>query len=152
MGLFKEFKEFALKGNVIDLAVGVIIGGAFGKVVSSLVSDIIMPIVGLLTGGVSFTDMKVVLKAAEGETPAVTLNYGAFIDTIVNLFIIAASIFFVIKAMNKVRQIAESKLIKQQEEAKEAEEKAEEAKAAEPTAEEKLLTEIRDLLKSQNAK
>ncbi|RIY32401.1 large-conductance mechanosensitive channel [Psittacicella hinzii] len=143
MGLFKEFREFALKGNVIDLAVGVVIGGAFGKVVSSLVSDIIMPLVGLLTGGISFKDMKWQV------TDGVAITYGNFIDTIVNLIIIAAAIFFVIKAMNKIRTLAENAL-KKQEEVKAEEEKAEaEAEANKLTADQQLLTEIRDLLKAR---
>lgn len=153
MSLFKEFREFALKGNVIDLAVGVIIGGAFGKVVSSLVSDIIMPLVGVLTGGISFKDMKYVIKAAAGETPEVAVNYGVFIDTIVNLLIVAASIFFVIKVMNKVRKLAEEKLLKSEADAKATEDvaAAEAAKKAEEeaNAEQKLLEEIRDILKAQ---
>ncbi|RIY31699.1 large-conductance mechanosensitive channel [Psittacicella melopsittaci] len=143
MSLFQEFKKFALKGNVVDLAVGVVIGGAFGKVVSSLVSDIIMPLVGLLTGGISFKDMKWQI------TDGVAITYGNFIDAIVNLVIIAAAIFFVIKAMIKIRTMAENALSKQKEEEQAAEEKVEEVKL---TADQQLLTEIRDLLKANAEK
>ena len=93
MGFISEFKEFAVKGNVIDMAVGVVIGGAFGKIVTSLVGDVIMPIVGVITGGVNFTDYKLTLKEAVGEVPAVTINYGVFIQTIVDFTIIAFCIF-----------------------------------------------------------
>lgn len=132
--MIKEFKEFAMKGNVIDLAVGVIIGGAFNKIVSSLVNDIVMPIIGVLTGGVNFTYLKSTLKASEGTKPAITLNYGQFIQNIVDFLIIAFSIFVVIKALNKFRR-----------------EKTEDAKSIEPPtppADIQLLTEIRDLLKN----
>lgn len=141
--MWKEFKEFAMKGNVIDMAVGVVVGGAFGGIVSSLVSDIIMPLVGVLTGGVSFKDMSVTLTPAIKEGGEVvqaanTLNYGAFIDSIINFFIIAFSIFLVIRLFTS----AKNKLIHTQEPEPEA--------PAAPTSEE-LLTEIRDLLKAQNA-
>ena len=135
MGLVKEFKEFALKGNVMDMAIGVIIGGAFGKIVSSLVSDIIMPPLGWLIGDMKFNELSVVLKEATEEAEAVTWNYGAFIQNCVDFLIIALCIFFIVKAINKLT-------------AKKAEEPAPEA-PAEPSAEEKLLTEIRDLLKDQ---
>ena len=129
--MIKEFREFIMKGNILDLAVAVIIGGAFGKIVTSFVNDIIMPHIGLLLGGVNFTDLKMVLKAAEGEAEAVTLNYGAFVQNIVDFLIVAFVIFMVIKAYNNMQK------------------KEEEAPAAppEPSNEEKLLGEIRDLLK-----
>ena len=130
MSFLKEFREFAMRGNVVDMAVGVIIGGAFGKIVSSLVSDIFMPVLGILTGGIDFKDMKFVLEQAQGDIPAVTLNYGMFIQNVVDFIIIAFAIFMMIKMINKVR-------------------KPEEKKPAGPTAEEKLLTEIRDLLKEK---
>ncbi|WP_277085952.1 large-conductance mechanosensitive channel protein MscL [Porphyromonas catoniae] len=138
MGKFiQEFKEFALKGNVMDMAVGIIIGGAFGKIVSSLVNDIIMPPIGLITGS-SFEDAKVVLRAAEvdtttGETlkEAITLNWGSFVQTTVDFFIIAFCIFLLIKAMNSFRK-----------------KKEEEPAAPAPTPEDiELLREIRDELK-----
>ena len=127
MGFIQEFKEFAMKGNVIDMAVGVVIGGAFGKIVTSLVSDIMMPVLGLLTGGMNFTDLKIVLKEA------VTINYGSFIQVTVDFIIIAFCIFCAIKAINKLKKPAEPA--------------PEPAAPAEPIEEIKLLTEIRDLLK-----
>lgn len=145
MGLIKEFKEFAMRGNVIDLAVGVIIGGAFGKIINSIVTDIIMPPIGVMIGNVKFTDLKKVLVDAvyadDNKTiinPEVSINYGNFIQTVIEFLIVAFSIFMVIKAMNRV-----SNLRKKQE--------AEAAPAAEPTPtnEEVLLTEIRDLLKNK---
>ncbi|HLP54517.1 MAG TPA: large-conductance mechanosensitive channel protein MscL [Fluviicola sp.] len=141
----KEFKEFAMRGNVIDLAVGVIIGGAFGKIVNSIVTDIVMPPIGVLIGGVKFGDLKHVLVSAvmddDGKTvlkPEVSVNYGNFIQTVLEFLIIAFSIFMVIKAMNRM-----SNLRKKQE--------SEAAPAPEPlpTKEEILLTEIRDLLKNK---
>lgn len=131
MSMLKEFREFAMRGNVVDMAVGVIIGGAFGKIVSSLVGDVVMPILGILTGGVDFKDLNIVLQQAVGETPAVTLNYGAFIQNVFDFIIIAFAIFMMIKALNKLKR----------------EQPAEEEAPAEPSSEEKLLTEIRDLLK-----
>ncbi len=141
---FKEFKEFAMRGNVVDMAVGVIIGAAFGKIVTSLVNDIIMPVVGVITGGVNFTDYKVVLKQAvmdgsEVITPEVTLNWGNCVQTIVDFLIVAFCIFLMIKGINNMRK----KLEKQEEAAAEA------PAPAEPSKEETLLTEIRDLLKKQ---
>lgn len=127
MSFIKEFREFAMRGNVVDMAVGVIIGGAFGKIVSSLVADVFMPVLGILTGGVDFKDLKITLADAVGETPAVTLNYGVFIQNVFDFIIIAFAIFMMIKALNKLKKPEE--------------------KAKELTAEEKLLTEIRDLLK-----
>lgn len=129
--MLEEFKKFAMRGNVVDLAVGVIIGAAFGKIVSSLVGDLFMPVIGLLIGGVDFADMVIVLKAAEGETPAVTLGYGRFIQTIVDFIIIAFAIFMFIKLFNRLQ----------------AKEEAKPAPPPAPSAEEKLLTEIRDLLR-----
>jgi len=134
MSFISEFKEFAMRGNVMDMAVGVVIGGAFGKIVSSLVGDIIMPVVGAITGGVNFTDLKLTLKEAAEGAPAVTINYGSFIQTMVDFLIIAFCIFCVIKALNTLK----NKLPKE-----------EEAAPAEPEtpADIALLTEIRDLLK-----
>ena len=135
-----EFKQFAMRGNVLDMAVGVIIGGAFGKIVSSLVDDIIMPPIGWIIGGVNFSELKISLPTVEvaGEKlPAATINYGNFLQTCLDFFIVAFCIFMLIKAVNK--------LAKKKEEPKEPEA----PKAPEPSAEEKLLMEIRDLLKSQ---
>ena len=135
MSMLQEFKEFAMKGNVVDLAVGVIIGGAFGKIVSSLVADVIMPPIGILMGGVDFTKLGVVLKEAVDEkTPAVMLNYGNFIQSVVDFTIVAFAIFMAIKLMNKLQK---------------AKPPAPETPPA-PTKEELLLTEIRDILKSKN--
>jgi large conductance mechanosensitive channel len=135
MSMLQEFKEFAMKGNVVDLAVGVIIGGAFGKIVSSLVADIIMPPIGILMGGVDFTKLGVVLKEAVDEkTPAVMLNYGTFVQSVVDFTIVAFAIFMAIKLMNKMKK---------------TEPPAPEAPPA-PTKEELLLTEIRDILKAKN--
>lgn len=133
MGMLKEFREFAMRGNVVDLAVGVIIGAAFGKIVSSLVADIIMPPLGLLLGGVDFKQFHLVLREAKDNVPAVVMNYGSFLQNIFDFVIVAFAIFMAIKLMNKMRR-------------KEVEEPA--APPA-PTAEEKLLTEIRDLLSHQ---
>lgn len=149
MNFFDEFKKFAFKGNVIDMAVGVVIGNVFGKIVSSLVNDIIMPPIGLLVGGANFGELKLVLKEAVGETPAVTLNYGNFIQTIIDFLIVALSIFICVKIINSARDLATRK----EREAAEAKAKAEaEAKAKEPKAPttEELLTEIRDLLAKTN--
>ncbi len=140
--MFKEFKEFISKGNVMDMAVGLVTGSAFTAIVTSLVNDVIMPLVGLLVGGLNFSDLKVVLKAATEEAEAVTLNYGAFIQAVVNFLIVAFVIFLVVKAMNKMRAAAES-LKKKEEEA------AVEEAPAEPSEDIKLLTEIRDLLKKE---
>ena len=132
-----------MRGNVIDMAVGVIIGGAFGKIVTSMVNDVIMPLVGVLTGGVNFTDLKWIIQpeklAADGttvEATAVTLNYGMFVQNVVDFLIIAFCIFVAIRLMSKLKK-------------KKEEEPAAPAPAPEPTAEEKLLTEIRDLLKEK---
>lgn len=131
MGIMKEFKEFAMRGNVVDLAVGLIIGAAFGKIVSSFVGDVLMPPLGLLIGGVDFTNLSVVLREATETVEAVTLRYGAFIQTIVDFVIIAFAIFLVVKAMNTLK--------KQKEEAPQA--------PPPPSKEETLLAEIRDLLR-----
>lgn len=139
MSFIKEFKDFAVKGNVVDMAVGIIIGGAFGKIVSSVVNDVIMPPIGLLMGGVNFTDLKLTMKAAQldavtGKTvEAVTLNYGKFLQTTVDFIIVAFAIFLMVKAMNALKK-------------KEA---AKPAAPPAPTKEEMLLTDIRDILKSQ---
>lgn len=134
MSFLSEFKTFAVRGNVIDMAVGIIIGAAFGKIVSSFVDGVVMPPLGLLIGGVDFSDLAIVLKEAVGDAPAVTLNYGTFIQTVVDFVIIAFAIFLAIKAINTLKR-------------QEAE--APSAPPA-PTKEEVLLTEIRDLLKEQN--
>ncbi len=104
MGLLQEFKEFAVKGNVVDMAVGIIIGGAFGKIVTSLVNDVIMPPIGVMLGGVDFSKLQIIVKQAVGETPAVTINYGAFLNTIIDFLIIAFTIFVFIKAMNNLKK------------------------------------------------
>ena len=136
MKFLKEFRQFAMKGNVVDLAVGIIIGAAFGKIVSSLVNDVIMPPIGLIISGVDFTDLKAVLKpagidAAGNPVDAVTINYGSFIQTAFDFLIVVFAVFILIKAINQLRR------------------KQEQAAPAppEPSGEEKLLTEIRDLLK-----
>jgi len=133
MSVFKEFREFAVRGNVVDMAVGIIIGAAFGKIVASLVEDVIMPPIGVLVGGGDFSNLAVTLKAAEGDAPAVMLNYGNFLQISFNFLIVAAAVFMLVKAINSLRR------------------KEEEAPAAPPapTAEEKLLMEIRDLLKQK---
>ena len=141
MGFLKEFKAFALKGNVMDMAVGVIIGGAVGKIVTSLVNDIIMPPIGLLIGGVDFTNLKLVIKKAVIEggaevAPAVTWNYGAFIQQVVDFTILAFCVFMMVKIMNKLLK---------KEEKKPATPPAPPA----PSKEELLLTEIRDILKNK---
>ncbi len=147
MSFVKEFKEFAMKGNVVDMAVGVIIGAAFGKIVSSLVDDIIMPLVGVATGGINFTDYKWVIQKAvtDGQEvlkPEVTMNWGAWVQTIVDFLIVAFCIFVMIKFINNLRKRSE----------KAEAEAAAAPTPAEPTKEEQLLTEIRDLLKEQQAK
>ncbi|AFJ03248.1 Large-conductance mechanosensitive channel [Methylophaga frappieri] len=131
MSMMQEFKKFALRGNVVDMAVGIIIGAAFGKIVSSLVSDIIMPPIGLMLGGVDFKDLAIVLKDAVGDTPAVLISYGQFIQTIIDFLIIALAIFVAVKVMNSMKR----------------KEEAAPKAPPEPSKEELLLTEIRDLLK-----
>ncbi len=140
MGFIKEFKEFAVKGNVMDMAVGVIIGGAFGKIVTSLVEDIIMPLVSVATGGMDFTNLFIHLGDGQAKTLAAAKEageavfaYGQFIQNVLDFIIIALCIFFMIKGINKLKKKKEE----------------EPAAPAEPSAEEKLLTEIRDLLKKK---
>ena len=154
MGKFlQDFKAFAMKGNVIDMAVGVIIGGAFGKIVTSLVNDIIMPPIGLLVGGMDFKDLKWEMKEAllyaygALETAAVTLNYGNFVQQTIDFLIIAMSIFIVIRVITR---LSEMRLQKEEEEKAAAPvPEPTPAPAPEPSAEEKLLAEIRDLLKEK---
>lgn len=141
MSFIQDFKAFALKGNVVDMAVGVIIGGAFGKIVTSIVNNIIMPPIGVLTGGMDFADLKLVLKDAvkKGDqvvSEAVTINYGQFIQDVVDFLVIAFCIFLMVKGIAALSRKKEEK-------------PAEPAPAPEPSAEEKLLTEIRDLLKNK---
>ena len=131
MKMLDEFKAFAIKGNMIDMAVGIVIGGAFGKIVSSIVNDILMPPIGLLLGGVNFTDLKVVMKAATETVPAVTWNYGSFVQALIDFLIIAFAIFMLIKGINSMKK----------------KEEAAPAPPPAPSKEETLLTEIRDLLK-----
>ncbi len=138
MKWLSEFKKFAMRGNVVDMAVGIIIGAAFGKIVSSLVSDVIMPPIGVLLGGVDFSNLAVTIKHASGDTPAVVIAYGKFLQTIVDFIIIAFSIFALVKFMNALKSKAET-----------AAETAAAEKPAELTKEEQLLTEIRDLLKDK---
>jgi len=106
VSIIKEFQEFAVKGNAIDMAVGIVIGAGFGKIVNSLVSDVIMPPIGLLLGGVDFKNLKFVLKSATLDAPAVTLNYGQFINTLIDFLIIAFSIFLVVKGINSLKKKA----------------------------------------------
>ncbi|GIU02587.1 large-conductance mechanosensitive channel protein MscL [Shewanella morhuae] len=136
MSLLKEFKAFASRGNVIDMAVGIIIGAAFGKIVSSFVADIIMPPIGIILGGVNFSDLSIVLQAAQGDAPSVVIAYGKFIQTIIDFTIIAFAIFMGVKAINRLKR---------------KEEAAPTAPPA-PTKEQELLSEIRDLLKAQQEK
>lgn len=138
MKIIQEFKEFAIKGNVVDMAVGIIIGGAFGKIVTSLVNDVIMPPIGMIIGGVNFNGLRLVLKSASVDaagvaSPEVAINYGAFIQVLFDFIIVAFCIFMMIKGLNSLKK------------------KKEEAPAAPPapTKEEVLLTEIRDLLKNK---
>ena len=131
MSMLQEFKQFAVKGNAVDMAVGIIVGAAFGKIVSSLVADVLMPPLGLLIGGVDFTHLKITLQAAAGAVPAVTLNYGTFIQTVVDFLIVAFAVFLLVKMVNMLRY------------------KEEAAPApAVPSAEVVVLTEIRELLKA----
>jgi len=134
MGVLNEFKAFAVKGNVVDMAVGIIIGAAFGKIVTSFVGDLIMPPIGMLIGGVDFSDLAITLKAADGAIPAVVLAYGKFIQTIIDFVIVAFAIFMGVKAINRLKR----------------EESVAPSLPPVPTKEEELLSEIRDLLKAQN--
>ncbi len=133
MGMMQEFKEFAVKGNVMDMAVGIIIGAAFGKIVSSFVEDVIMPPIGVLVGGVDFSGLAFTIKQAAGDVPAVVISYGKFIQTVVDFTIVAFAIFMAIKGINSLKR--------KEEEAPE--------EPPEPSKEEVLLTEIRDLLKEK---
>jgi large conductance mechanosensitive channel len=133
MGMMKEFKEFVVKGNVVDMAVGIIIGVAFGKIVSSLVGDVIMPPIGVLLGGVDFTSLAFTVKEATGELPAVVIGYGKFIQTVIDFIIIAFVIFIAVKGINSLKR--------KEEEAPKAPPK--------PSTEQVLLSEIRDLLKDR---
>ena len=132
MRILSEFREFAVRGNVVDMAVGIIIGGAFGKIVSSLVADLVMPPIGVLIGGVQFSHLAITIKKAADGAPAVTLNYGNFIQTVVDFTIIAFAIFILVKLINALRRKAEA---------------APAPALAEPPKQELLLAEIRDLLK-----
>ncbi|HDP89447.1 MAG TPA: large-conductance mechanosensitive channel protein MscL [Thioalkalivibrio sp.] len=133
MSVLKEFREFAVKGNVVDMAVGIIIGVAFGKIVSSFVADVVMPPLGLLVGGVDFSDLAVTLKAAEEGAEAVTLKYGVFIQSVFDFIIVAFAVFIAVKAINSMKR----------------KEEAAPAAPPPPSKEEALLAEIRDLLKKQ---
>jgi len=132
MSFVKEFKEFAMKGNVVDLAVGVVIGATFGKIVTSLVGDVVMPLVGLLVGGVNFTGLKLTLREAEGVRAAATLNYGNFIQTVFDFTVVAFAIFLAVKAINRMKR-------------------SEAAIPPAPNTQEVLLTEIRDILKEKKS-
>jgi large conductance mechanosensitive channel len=133
MSMLKEFREFAVKGNVVDMAVGIIIGAAFGKIISSVVSDVIMPPIGLAVGGMDFSKLAIILKQASGDTAAVAISYGKFIQTVVDFTIVAFAIFMLIKAINTMKR------------------KQEEAPVAPPapSKEEAILSEIRDILKQK---
>ena len=134
MSMIKEFREFAMRGNVVDMAVGIIIGAAFGKIVASFVNDVLMPPLGMALGGVDFKDLAVTLKEGVGDVAAVTLNYGSFIQTVVDFLIVAFAVFMAIKVMNSMKKKpVEVEVV-----------------PPKPSAEELLLTEIRDLLKSRN--
>ncbi len=134
MGFVKEFKAFAMRGNVMDMAVGIVIGVAFGKIVTSLVNDIIMPPIGVLMGGMAFSHLAVTLKAAAGSEPAVALKYGAFLSTIIDFLIVAFAIFLVVRGLNTLKR------------------KKEEAPAAPPPVQEMILRDIRDILRSKGEK
>ncbi|MEO0399306.1 MAG: large-conductance mechanosensitive channel protein MscL [Pseudomonadota bacterium] len=134
MGMIDEFKEFAIKGNMVDMAVGIIMGGAFGTIVKSLVDDIVMPPIGMLTGGIDFADLKLVLKAGEGDVEPVAMNIGLFINSVIAFAIVAWVLFLLIKGMNSMKKKAEEE---------------EAAAPAEPPRQEVLLEEIRDALKAR---
>jgi len=133
MGMMKEFKEFAVKGNVVDMAVGIIIGAAFGKIVSSIVSDVIMPPIGLIVGGVDFSKLAFTLKQASGDAAAVVISYGKFIQTVVDFIIVAFAIFMLIKAINTLKRKQEAAV----------------QPPPAPSKEQVLLSEIRDILKEK---
>ncbi|MCR9260648.1 MAG: large-conductance mechanosensitive channel protein MscL [Pseudomonadaceae bacterium] len=135
MSMISEFKDFAMRGNVVDMAVGIVIGGAFGKIVSSFVADVLMPPIGLMLGGVDFSDLALTLKEAVGDTGPVLMSYGVFIQTVVDFLIIAFAIFLVVKAMNSLKK---------------EEPPAEPEPEPGPSPEQVLLTEIRDALRSQS--
>ncbi len=130
MGMLSEFKDFAVKGNMVDMAVGIIIGGAFGTIVKSLVADVIMPPIGLLLGGVDFSNIKIQLKDAVGDVEAVTMNIGSFFNNVISFLIVAFAVFMLVKMMNKLKAAEEEKAVE-----------------AGPTKSEELLMEIRDALK-----
>lgn len=134
MSMMKEFRDFAMRGNVVDMAIGIVIGGAFGKIVSSFVNDVLMPPIGMAIGGVDFSELAMTLKEASGEAAAVTLNYGAFIQTVIDFVIIAFAIFMVVKAMNNLKK----------------KEEAAPPEPPKPSKEEVLLAEIRDILKKDD--
>ncbi len=134
MKMLQEFKKFAVRGNVVDMAVGIIVGGGFGKIATSLVNDVLMPPIGLLISGVDFADLKILLRPATETQPAVSLNYGAFINTVANFVIIAFAVFLVVKAINTIREREEKH--------------AAPAPPPPPPRQEVLLEEIRDLLKT----
>ena len=136
MSILKEFQEFAVKGNMIDMAVGIIIGGAFGTIVTSLVKDVIMPPIGLMLGGIDFSNLAITLKEAVGKDPAVLIKYGTFINSVISFLIVAFCVFLLVKAINQAKAAFEEK-------------EKEEAAVAEPTKQEVLLGEIRDLLKNK---
>ncbi len=131
--MFKEFKEFAVKGNMLDLAIGLVLGAAFGAVVNSLVGDIFTPLIGLITGGVDFKALAITLKASDGDNPPLLLNYGSFLQFVLNFLIVALALFFVIKTINRLRRAKEPEPVPE----------------PEPPREEILLEEIRDILKSR---
>jgi large conductance mechanosensitive channel len=130
--MFKEFKKFALRGNVLDLAIGVIIGAAFGKIVTSLVNDVIMPVLGIITGKINLSELKIVITQASEGVEELSVKYGLFLQNVIDFFLVAFSIFLMIKAINRFKKKQE-----------------EQPKAPEPSKEEVLLTEIRDILKSK---
>ena len=145
--MLKEFKEFALRGNVVDLAVGVIVGGAFGKIVTSLVNDIIMPLLGMVVGRIDLTSLKIVLRAANETTSELAITYGRFLQDALDFLIISFSIFMVLRVLNNLH----AKLEREREEEEEKEKAAAEPPAPpEPSNEERLLMEIRDLLRERN--
>ncbi len=133
MGMMKEFKAFAMRGNVVDMAVGIVIGGAFGKIVSSFVADVVMPPLGMLMGNVNFTELVITLQEASGEAAAITINYGRFIQTVVDFVLVAFAIFMIVKWMNSMKK----------------KEEAAPAAPPAPSKEEVLLGEIRDILKQK---
>jgi large conductance mechanosensitive channel len=133
MSMIKEFREFAVKGNVVDMAVGIIIGAAFGKIVTSVVGDVVMPVIGLFVGGVNFSHLAFTLKEGVDKTPPVLLKYGVFLQTVFDFLIVAIAVFLLVKAINRLRRKEEAKP----------------GPAPEPSRQELLLAEIRDLLKSR---